>query len=691
MKRKTFSMLGIIALIAGLIVIAIPVGASPPGPDYRPVDVGPRLRDLEPSEVAFHMVGPGGEAAPSDSESSGSEFYIEGETRWALWYDDLSGLWLMPYTVAAVGEHIEVWVAADLNFDSPSDPRNPVVVSTEQINYLVEEFDNNIFPTMESFFGSSAFHDGSNASLDNILGLPSDYYVSDDGQDRVIAMISNIGDENYYDPTYPLYIAGFYWGSVFEFYLDRNVISIDAYDWANRVGPNDATWRGPDPSLWREFLYDGVFAHEYQHLLHDDYDSDEENFINEGLSDLAENLVGYGHPGSHVRDTEAYPENSLVVWGDQGGLEILSDYGHAYMFQLYLLEQFGESFIQREFLNSENGISGVNSTLGAFNIQKNFADIYHDWAVALLIDSKTPGGGRYKFDGIEFSLDIGTPDLPNPEAFDTPGAPPWGTDYIWIDGDPKDLARFTFNGVDYTTFPTAWSSVGDMLYSGTGNLIDNWAIFEATGGGTLTFDTYWDIEDYWDFGFVQISTDGGNTWTSLANSYTTDVHDPSAHPNIIANLPGLTSWSCFVEADCWVNMSFDLSSYSGDILLAFRYMTDWATLYEGWYIDNVYVDGTLISDGSDASIFKDITELFPVNNNFTVSFVGIKEKGKGNQYKVHIMKLDDVTEAGLFELNKVLKWSNKAVMLVTFDAPEGFTGYADYNYDFTYTNAGPKK
>ncbi len=55
------------------------------------------------------------------------------------------------------------------------------------------------------------------------------------------------------------------------------------------------------------------------------------------------------------------------------------------------------------------------------------------------------------------------------------------------------------------------------------------------------------------------------------------------------------------------------------------------------------------------------------------------------------MKLDDVTETGLFELNKVLSWSDKAVMLVTFDAPEGFTGYADYTYDFTYTNAGPKK
>jgi hypothetical protein len=30
-------------------------------------------------------------------------------------------------------------------------------------------------------------------------------------------------------------------------------------------------------------------------------------------------------------------------------------------------------------------------------------------------------------------------------------------------------------------------------------------------------------------------------------------------------------------------------------------------------------------------------------------------------------------------------------MLVCFDAPEGFTGYADYSYGFTFTNEGPKK
>jgi hypothetical protein len=530
-----------------------------------------------------------------------------------------------------------------------------------------------MYPTETAFFGMPDFHDGTYSLLEAWGYVDPGTYYDENG--RQVVLVSNIGDDNYYDPDYPLYIAGFYSPS-FEAYFDRNVMSIDAYDWENRTGPDSA----------RPYLYEGVFAHEYQHLLHDDYDPDEENFINEGLSDLAEFLVGYGHPDSHIRDAAAYPENSLVVWEDQGGLEILADYGQAYLFQLYLMEQFGREFIQALFHNPANGISSINDTLDSFNIQMDFAEIFQRWSVALLLDSKTPGGGRYEFDNIEFNLDIGTADAPNPEAHDTPGAPPWGTDYIWIDGDPSNLAKLTFNGVDYTMSPTAWTSDDEVLWSGASNLADNWAIFEATGGGTLTFDTYWDIEDYWDFGFVQVSTDGGYTWTSLENAYTTYDHDPNAHPKVVENLPGLTGWS-----EDWMTMSFDLSAYAGqEILVAFRYVTDWATLYEGWYIDNVYVDGTLISDGSDASVFMDITEVLPINNNFIITFVGFKHHGRGNQYRIHTMRLDDMTEEGLFELNSVLKHSDSAVMLVTFAAPEGFTGYAEYDYEFTYSNAGPK-
>lgn len=674
MKRKMLALLGVLALLVAMLPAAA-VSASPPPPDYRPVDVGPELRTWEPTQdriAAPPAVNFDEEEAEAMAAVVGTP-YQDCAVDAKLWMslDDYTGFYFFDtFYLVAESDGAELWIQQDLSFPA-GDPRSTPEITCEQAAYLVGEFDNNMYPTETAFFGMPDLHDGAYSLLEAWGYVPAGYYANSAG--RQVVLVSNIGDDNYYDPTYPNYIAGFY-SPTFEAYFDRNIMSIDSHDWANRVGP-DGT---------RPYLYEGVFAHEYQHLLHDDYDGDEENFINEGLSMFSEFLTGYIEGNDAYSTFEELPENSLTAWGDQGGREIVADYGLVFLYQMYLFEKFGQDFIQYEFHNQDNGVTSINSTLDAFNIQKDFADTYHDLSVAVLIDSKQ-ANYRYGFEALDVGIDIGTPADPNPDAFDTPGAPPWGADYIWVEGE--DLAKFTFNGVDYTTFDTAWTSDGDVLYGGYGDLLDNWAIFPATGGGTLSFDTYWDIEDYWDFGFVQVSTDDGYTWASLANAYTTDIYDPSAHPTVIANLPGLTGWS-----GDWMNISYDLSAYAGqDLLLAFRYVTDWATPYEGWYVDNVMVDDVLVSDGSDASVFMDITEVVPINNDFTVTFVGIKDKKNGNQYKVHTMKLDDMSETGMFELNKVLSWSDKAVMIVTFDAPEGFTGYADYTYDFTYTNAGPKK
>ena len=99
----------------------------------------------------------------------------------------------------------------------------------------------------------------------------------------------------------------------------------------------------------------------------------------------------------------------------------------------------------------------------------------------------------------------------------------------------------------------------------------------------------------WDFGFVQISTDGGTTWTSLANPHTTSDHDPNAHSDVIANLPGFTG-----SSGGWVEESFDLSAYAGEsAVFRFLYVTDWATVETGFYVDDVLIEddtGTLLWD-----------------------------------------------------------------------------------------------
>lgn len=679
MRRIVVALFSSVVLLSAMSGVRS-VGAAPPTVDYRPVDIGPRIRSwaatpdrIAPSDGSAVAAE---QSAAVAAVSASSTDCVTATKYWLVLNDTTGRYQLAAFQLMADGAAAQVWVQSNLAWPS-GDPRTAPVVTCEQASSMLGQFESNIQPTEVASFDGAVAHDGSAAQLPLLLAatfpLPLDYYY--DAAGRQAILVSNIRDANYLDPDYPTYVPGFYAPS-FEVYFDRNVISLDAYDWASQTGPS-----GSNP-----YLYEGVLAHEYQHLLQDDYDADEETFVVEGMADLAVHLTGYGVSlKSHLDAAAAKPENSLVVWGDQGDAEILADHGQAYLFQHYLLEQFGPAFVKALFHEAANGVGGISATLAASGTDRTFADVVHDWSVAMLVDTKTP---RYTFRTLDFTLEVGSASTPNPEAFATPGAPPWGTDYVWIDGDPKQVGKFTFNGVDYSHVPTPWTSDGAALWAGTGSLVDRWAVFPAKGGGSLTFDTRYDIEEGWDFGFVQVSTDGGSTWTSLANGSTTSAHDPGAHPDVVANLPGFTGST----GGAWVPMSFDLTAYAGvDVLLAFRYVTDWATNGAGWFVDNVAVDGTLVSDGSSIAPFTDLTGIVATDTNFRVTFVGFVEKKKGTDVKVLRMNLNHRTEEGRLELDKLLKGSGSAVMLVTYEAPQGIEAYAAYTYGFTSGGKGPKK
>ena len=79
----------------------------------------------------------------------------------------------------------------------------------------------------------------------------------------------------------------------------------------------------------------------------------------------------------------------------------------------------------------------------------------------------------------------------------------------------------------------------------------------ASGDRSLVFDTKYNIELDWDFGIVQISTDGGLRWTSIDNATTTTQHNGGAIGSIVSQLPG------FSGAADWSTQTFDLSAYAG--------------------------------------------------------------------------------------------------------------------------------
>ena len=76
-------------------------------------------------------------------------------------------------------------------------------------------------------------------------------------------------------------------------------MSIDSFDWIHRTGanpPNEPLPRSLPQRDRRPFLYEGVFAHEYQHLLENYVDVDEVSWVNEGAVRYAETITGYVDP-----------------------------------------------------------------------------------------------------------------------------------------------------------------------------------------------------------------------------------------------------------------------------------------------------------------------------------------------------------------------------------------------------------
>ncbi len=635
-------------------------------PAYQPMDIGPKLRDSD-YQVDIHLDPM--PASESSVEEAGTDSLTILDEKLMLWYDDISGLWLDWYYLVAEGEFTEIWVQIDMSYPA-GDPRPAPVVTQEQVDYLLNEFESNIYSTDTDYFGTPNFHDGSNAPLAAMLGLPEDYYYSPEGKKMI--MVSNIGDEMYYDPDYPYFIIGFYWGT-YEYYFNRNIINIDGDFWEAYTG------------LEGDTVYEGTIAHEYQHLIHDDYNPDDGNMMNEGCSTFAEWLCGYGVPWGDINSYLATPDNSLTAWSDHGGINILADYGQAFLWAMYLNDHFGPEFLGQFVQAGIPGVEGLNTLMAPYT----FDQVFHDWRIANLIHSDYPGCGRYNYK----SIDLGSADADSIRVYEVEGVPvPWtaGTDFgttITILDYDTEVSMIASYGSDYIEFTKwkrkYWSKF--LFFDGDDEAIFGWQLTDTgewyTGpfewdadnlANTLLFgeayvdptdpylriSTDWLIEDHWDYGFIQVSTDSGETWNSLTNEYTTAV-DPGTHPDIIANLYGLTGVS-----GGYVDMSFDLTAYVGQtVLIGFRYMTDWYTTWPGWYISDASVSGTEL----------DLDVIYP-EAEFMVSVV-YKYKCRGNYYYyVKDMHLCDESNFGI----KFVPVSKPAsiILVVSPIMPNGFTDYS---------------
>ncbi len=182
-------------------------------------------------------------------------------------------------------------------------------------------------------------------------------------------------------------------------------------------------------------------------------------------------------------------------------------------------------------------------------------------------------------------------------GFNPPGSTPPPTFYQFYVAETLTALYDEANNINSWTSPGVWNITTAKYVSAPSSFTDspggnyssnatailkynNQISFGNMLGAILEFDTQWDIENNWDYGQVQISTNNGTTWIALTGQYTnlgTGTFQPSEPLYDGAQLT-------------WVHEVIDISNYANQPLnLRFYFRSDGYVQNDGWYVDNVSI------------------------------------------------------------------------------------------------------
>jgi hypothetical protein len=530
-----------------------------------------------------------------------------------------------------------------------------------QLIELMHEFDENIWEKDTSFFGMYADRPG-----------PLNDY-------KIQILIFNIRDGLFWDPVHaPYFIEGYFWSYISATY-NANIIHIDTYQWFRRQGPSPDGGRLEyyvyppyPPASCMPYEYEGTFAHEFQHLIHRDIDPDEYSWPNEGCSELAQIICGYGFPSGHLMYYLIYFwDTSLVVWeGD------LTNYGAVALWTYYIYEHYGRQFIWDLVHEQANGIAGYNNVFKAHRIKKNFDIVFQEWAIANYLDDTSFAKGIYGYYGLDFgtaatrgwsipySIEYwGLYDETYPTGWIIPERLPYIVWY-WMFYDGEPALKVYFNGDDYAgVFPHSgsyeWHSDGTAW--SWFRLGQTFTIPES--GATLKFWTYYEIEEDYDYGYVEVHDLDTGKWYTLPGLTTVSTLTVQDNPNCPDEFEPSAyydagKWNAFTgSSGGWYQEEMDLTPFAGhNIELYFTYWTDGYTLWQGWYIDDIEIPEISFYDNVESG--PDGWTVYAgwyittgvVENDFKVNFIQtINIYTKFNEQTIHIispMCINDATEEG---------------------------------------------
>lgn len=201
-----------------------------------------------------------------------------------------------------------------------------------------------------------------------------------DNDPRIIILILDIKDQ--YDGPGTPYIAGYFSSRNETNLVNSNQAEVYYVD-ANPTNLSDLS----DPT--------GLItaAHEFQHMIHYNYDSGENSasdgglFVNEGCSMLAEVHCGYeiDHPERYVSETNRY----LFGWRSNTDSDVLRDYSRAARFMTYMRDQFGIGLMKFIVSNPNHGLAGLDGALTAYGSPVSFGAAFINWLIANILDDSS--------------------------------------------------------------------------------------------------------------------------------------------------------------------------------------------------------------------------------------------------------------------------------------------------------------
>ena len=374
--------------------------------------------------------------------------------------------------------------------------------------------------------------------------------------------------------------------------------------------------------------YLGTLAHELQHAVHWASDPGEETWVNEGLSEVAKNLAGYGL--SFISYFIASPATTLTTWPSNRG-STLPHYGAASLFMEYLARHYGgHDNLSGLVARPEDGIEGITAYLQSLGYEVTFQEVFRDWLVANYLDSHEIG--VYSYDGL--NVGVGLAATIQEHGHHSGTTPQYAGEYIEVRLDEGDV-RVSFQGqVETPLLPTSahsgsycwWGNRGDSIDSTLTAGIDLSQVSRAT----LSFWVWYAIEESWDYAYVEVSTDGGQSWDILEG----DLASPE-NPLGLSFGPGYTG-----QSGGWQQDSVDLTPYAGmEVLLRFEYVTDDALNEDGICIDDISIPETGYSDAAESEGVWNALGFVRTDNRVPQSYL-VQVIEMGNEITVREMPLD---------------------------------------------------